>query len=168
MRYHLLDAIRGLALLGMILYHFCYDLTDIFNVSLKWFSGQGLLAKNQLLCFYYPFRHLCSFQPAFAQKRTDSLFVGSGYQPVYSAFYARAANTFRHFNLFRADDDSHCFSPAAASIQQKRATLLSRFGSRFISHILLCAARIFQFYLSTSADSRQLAQSKLFQQSAGF
>ena len=50
MRYHLLDAIRGLALLGMILYHFCYDLTDIFNVSLEWFSGQGIYYWQRINC----------------------------------------------------------------------------------------------------------------------
>ena len=42
MRYHLLDALRGLALIGMIIYHFCYDLTEIFQVSLAWFQGTGI------------------------------------------------------------------------------------------------------------------------------
>lgn len=50
MRYHLLDAIRGLALIGMITYHFCYDLTDIFNVSLGWFQGEWIRYWQQINC----------------------------------------------------------------------------------------------------------------------
>ena len=50
MRYHLLDALRGLALIGMIIYHFCYDLTEIFQVSLAWFQGTGIHYWQQLNC----------------------------------------------------------------------------------------------------------------------
>ena len=50
MRYHLLDALRGLALIGMIVYHLCYDLTEIFNVSLSWFQGAGIHYWQQFNC----------------------------------------------------------------------------------------------------------------------
>jgi len=39
MRYHLLDAIRAFALIGMIIYHTFYDLDQIFNVTISWFHN---------------------------------------------------------------------------------------------------------------------------------
>ena len=40
----LLDMLRGLALVGMILYHFCFNLDSIFHVSLPWFHSFGAAA----------------------------------------------------------------------------------------------------------------------------
>lgn len=40
-RYAVLDTLRGLALVGMILYHLCYNLHFIFGVSLPWFQSAG-------------------------------------------------------------------------------------------------------------------------------
>ncbi len=36
-RYHLLDGIRGLALLSMVSYHGMYDLVELFHVPVDWF-----------------------------------------------------------------------------------------------------------------------------------
>lgn len=50
MRYHLLDAVRAWALLGMIAYHFCYDLTEIFHVSLPCFANELTHCWQQVNC----------------------------------------------------------------------------------------------------------------------
>lgn len=36
-----LDALRGIALVGMIAYHFCFNLDSLFLVSLPWFHSTG-------------------------------------------------------------------------------------------------------------------------------
>lgn len=40
-RFALLDALRGLALVGMILYHLCFNLDSIFQLPLPWFHTPG-------------------------------------------------------------------------------------------------------------------------------
>ncbi len=54
-RYGLLDTVRGIAVVSMVLYHFCYDLVYMFSVSIAWFnSGLGFLWQ-QSICWTFIF-----------------------------------------------------------------------------------------------------------------
>lgn len=54
-RYYLLDALRGLALCSMILYHGMYDLVELYGVSVAWFwKWQGYLWQ-QIICWTFIF-----------------------------------------------------------------------------------------------------------------
>lgn len=52
-RYNLIDAIRGLAIINMVLYHLLYDLVRIFGVNIKWFSGYGAYIWEQFICITF-------------------------------------------------------------------------------------------------------------------
>lgn len=62
-RYCVLDALRGLAVINMIVYHTLWDLVYIFNFDLPWYHSKGAYAWQQGICwtfilisgFCYPF-----------------------------------------------------------------------------------------------------------------
>ncbi|WP_246419543.1 heparan-alpha-glucosaminide N-acetyltransferase [Caproicibacterium amylolyticum] len=64
-RYEFLDALRGIILLSMIVYHTVWDLVNLFQISLPWYQGQGGFLWQQSICwgfillsgFCWPFGH---------------------------------------------------------------------------------------------------------------
>ena len=52
-RYHLLDNIRGLTLLGMIAYHGTWDLVYLYGVDWKWYEGTGAYIWQQSICWTF-------------------------------------------------------------------------------------------------------------------
>lgn len=64
-RYEFLDALRGLVMLSMILYHTVWDLVNLFHVSLPWYHSQSAFLWQQSICwgfillsgFCWPFGH---------------------------------------------------------------------------------------------------------------
>lgn len=53
MRYYLLDALRGLALLQMIAYHGIWDLVHIFGMDWKWYLSEGAYVWQQSICWTF-------------------------------------------------------------------------------------------------------------------
>lgn len=51
--YHLLDALRGFALLNMLLFHFCYDLFVIFGHHTSWYRQPAVYAWQQFICISF-------------------------------------------------------------------------------------------------------------------
>ncbi len=52
-RYHLLDALRGLCLISMIIYHACYDLVYIFGVDMPFYYGElGSIWQKSICCTF--------------------------------------------------------------------------------------------------------------------
>ncbi len=49
-RYEILDILRGFALINMIIYHACWDLVYLFDVSLPWYHGTGAYIWQQCIC----------------------------------------------------------------------------------------------------------------------
>lgn len=49
-RYTVLDALRGFALVNMILYHAMWDMQNIFHAHMPWFDSQGAYIWQQLIC----------------------------------------------------------------------------------------------------------------------
>lgn len=49
-RYHLIDALRGFALINMVLYHFLYDVFVVYSVDIKWFRYGGVIAWERFIC----------------------------------------------------------------------------------------------------------------------
>ena len=49
-RYHLIDALRGLALLNMLLYHFLYDVNVVYARAPYWYLRPGVHVWQQLIC----------------------------------------------------------------------------------------------------------------------
>ena len=54
-RYELLDSFRGLVLISMIIFHFCWDLIYIFNVKWTWYKGTGAYIWQQSICWSFIF-----------------------------------------------------------------------------------------------------------------
>lgn len=52
-RYHLLDALRGLALLNMIAYHFLWDMVYLFGLSAPWYRGSPGQVWQQCICWTF-------------------------------------------------------------------------------------------------------------------
>lgn len=52
-RYVLLDAVRGLCLISMILYHGTYDLVYLYGVSLPWYQGMPGYIWQQSICWTF-------------------------------------------------------------------------------------------------------------------
>lgn len=48
-----IDALRGFALINMIVYHLLYDLCYIWGVSIPWFGGRGAYLWQQAICFTF-------------------------------------------------------------------------------------------------------------------
>ena len=49
-RYEVLDILRGFALLNMIIYHACWDLVYLFDVSLPWYHSTGAYIWQHCIC----------------------------------------------------------------------------------------------------------------------
>ncbi len=49
-RYHLIDALRGLAIINMVLYHLCYDIFEVFEVSPGWYATIGAKIWERFIC----------------------------------------------------------------------------------------------------------------------
>lgn len=54
-RYDFLDSMRGLLLLGMIVYHFFWDLVYLFQVELPWFQSAACYWWQQSFCWLFIF-----------------------------------------------------------------------------------------------------------------
>ena len=54
-RYFVLDAIRGFALINMILYHALWDVVHIFGVDIKWYTGMPGHIWQQFICHTFIF-----------------------------------------------------------------------------------------------------------------
>ncbi|NLG05126.1 MAG: DUF1624 domain-containing protein [Clostridia bacterium] len=52
-RYHILDFLRGLAVINMVIYHACYDLVMIFHVDWPFFYTQGAFYWQQMICISF-------------------------------------------------------------------------------------------------------------------
>lgn len=53
MRYGLIDAMRGFALINMVLYHFLYDVFVIFHVQPDWYQQRGVYIWQQGICWSF-------------------------------------------------------------------------------------------------------------------
>ena len=51
--YHLLDALRGFALLHMLAFHFCYDLIVIFGQNYSWYRQPAVHFWQQFICISF-------------------------------------------------------------------------------------------------------------------
>lgn len=49
-RYHVIDAIRGFAVINMVLYHFLYDIVYIFGYPLFWYDRNAVQIWEQMIC----------------------------------------------------------------------------------------------------------------------
>ena len=54
-RYHILDFIRALTLIGMIAYHLLWDLVYLFGVDMPWFRSNWGYAWQQSICYTFIF-----------------------------------------------------------------------------------------------------------------
>ena len=66
-RYYILDAIRGFALLNMILYHASWDLVYMFDVNWSWYRSNGAYIWQQCIC--WTFIILSGFCYSFGRKK---------------------------------------------------------------------------------------------------
>ena len=66
-RYFVLDAIRGFALLNMILYHASWDLVYMFDVNWSWYRSNGAYIWQQCIC--WTFILLSGFCYSFGRKK---------------------------------------------------------------------------------------------------
>lgn len=53
MRYYFLDALRGFALMNMIVYHGIWDLVHIFGMDWKWYLSEGTYVWQQSICWTF-------------------------------------------------------------------------------------------------------------------
>ncbi|HCA05036.1 MAG TPA: hypothetical protein DEO32_03955 [Ruminococcaceae bacterium] len=49
-RFGLIDALRGIALLNMTAYHFCYDIFQIYGVNTGWIYTTGAIVWERFIC----------------------------------------------------------------------------------------------------------------------
>lgn len=54
-RYHLVDTIRGLAVVNMVLFHFCYDVFVIYGRSPDWYAAPMVYLWQQAICWTFLF-----------------------------------------------------------------------------------------------------------------
>ena len=52
-RYHLIDALRGLALLNMLGMHFLYDVNVVFGREPDWYLRPGVYLWQQYICWSF-------------------------------------------------------------------------------------------------------------------
>ena len=52
-RYNLIDALRGLALISMIIYHASWDLVYMFGVKWQWYGSEGARIWQQSICWTF-------------------------------------------------------------------------------------------------------------------
>ncbi len=49
-RYHIIDMLRGFALINMVLYHALWDIVYIFGARLEWYTSRGAFVWQQCIC----------------------------------------------------------------------------------------------------------------------
>ncbi len=54
-RYAVLDAIRGFALINMVVYHGLWDLVHLFDIDISWYPSQGTYIWQQWICWTFIF-----------------------------------------------------------------------------------------------------------------
>ena len=52
-RYYLVDALRGLALINMVLYHFSYDIFVIYGQNPDWLGSTAAFLWQQGICWSF-------------------------------------------------------------------------------------------------------------------
>ena len=52
-RYHLLDGLRGITLLGMIAYHGMFDLVELYGIPIRWFFRTPGYVWQQSVCWTF-------------------------------------------------------------------------------------------------------------------
>ena len=52
-RYYLVDALRGLALINMVLYHFSYDVFVIYGQNPDWLGSPAAFCWQQGICWSF-------------------------------------------------------------------------------------------------------------------
>lgn len=52
-RYALIDGLRGLALVNMVLYHFCFDIFSIYGLQPKWTLHPAAVVWERYICFSF-------------------------------------------------------------------------------------------------------------------
>ncbi|SFB35200.1 Uncharacterized membrane protein [Acetitomaculum ruminis DSM 5522] len=50
-----IDTLRGITIVSMIIYHFCWDMVFIFDMKWKWFHGMEALIWERLICISFIF-----------------------------------------------------------------------------------------------------------------
>lgn len=53
--YYLIDGIRGIALVNMVLFHFCYDVFIVFGDDPHWYARPPVYAWQQFICITFIF-----------------------------------------------------------------------------------------------------------------
>ena len=76
-RLYLLDALRGLLVVGMVLFHLCYDLVYIAGFNLPWFSGMPMVLWRWALSWSFLFLAgmMCSCSKNNFRRAAKYLFV---------------------------------------------------------------------------------------------
>lgn len=74
-RYAALDAIRGIALLNMLLYHGVWDLVHLFGFDWQWYESQAAYIWQQGICWTFIF--LSGFCQPLGRSRQSKLKRGS-------------------------------------------------------------------------------------------
>ena len=78
-RYHFLDVVRGFALLSMILYHACFDLVYIHNLSIPWYTSSYGYYWQQSICLILIFISGMSWSLGKNPLRRGSVVFGFGF-----------------------------------------------------------------------------------------
>lgn len=52
-RFYLIDAIRGIAIINMVAFHFLFDVNILFGQNLNWYSNPSVYVWQQGICFTY-------------------------------------------------------------------------------------------------------------------
>lgn len=52
-RYYVIDAIRGFAVINMVLFHLLYDMVNIFGYSFRWYNYKAIYFWEQCICITF-------------------------------------------------------------------------------------------------------------------
>lgn len=105
-RYHLLDGIRGIALLSIIAYHGMYDLVELYGVPADWFwKTPGYLWQQGSCYIYLGVRILLEIWQCAISKRWYYLFVGACHYSSNHTCCTIAAGAFWDSDFLRNSDD---------------------------------------------------------------
>ncbi|MBQ8782197.1 MAG: DUF1624 domain-containing protein [Clostridia bacterium] len=85
-RYFVLDALRGFALVNMILYHALWDVVNIFHADVPWFTSDGAHIWQQLIC--HTFILLSGFCWHFGKKKLKNGIIVLGASVIITAVTA--------------------------------------------------------------------------------
>ncbi len=85
-RYFLLDALRGFALINMILYHAMWDMDNIFHADMPWFDSGGAYIWQQFIC--HTFILLSGFCWSMGNKKLRRALIVTGASVIISVVTA--------------------------------------------------------------------------------